>query len=203
VEWGAVCFLLQFEAASLDCGSIAPVCILEPYRNMAIFMVLTATGMKMAVFWDVAPCCLLETDRRFRGDLMMTKAVCVSGTPVSLCQTTLDNFTEHCLLLVWRYFGNFKRSNNISDEHNFTFSFIYEIIQNIGQTSVHDVCTWHDAGKTGRESTDLRICPVLFVSLKNKYCKTRETLVTREGTTLEWLFQSAIDQRWKSVSKWT
>jgi hypothetical protein len=31
------------------------------------FHVLTETGMKMAVFWDVAPCSLVDTDRHFRG----------------------------------------------------------------------------------------------------------------------------------------
>jgi hypothetical protein len=30
------------------------------------FQVLTATNMKMAVFWDVAPCGLVDFDRRFR-----------------------------------------------------------------------------------------------------------------------------------------
>jgi hypothetical protein len=30
------------------------------------FQVLTATNIKMAVFWDDAPCGLVETDRRFR-----------------------------------------------------------------------------------------------------------------------------------------
>jgi hypothetical protein len=28
---------------------------------------LTATSMKMSVFWDVAPCSLVGNDRRFRG----------------------------------------------------------------------------------------------------------------------------------------
>jgi hypothetical protein len=31
------------------------------------FKVLTAACMKMAVFWDVAPCGLVEVYRRFRG----------------------------------------------------------------------------------------------------------------------------------------
>jgi hypothetical protein len=31
------------------------------------FQVLTAASMKMAVFWDVAPCILVDTDRRVRG----------------------------------------------------------------------------------------------------------------------------------------
>jgi hypothetical protein len=31
------------------------------------FQVLTAANMKMTVFWDVAPCCLLEVYRRLRG----------------------------------------------------------------------------------------------------------------------------------------
>jgi hypothetical protein len=28
---------------------------------------LTTIGVKMAVFWDAAPCSLIEVDRRFRG----------------------------------------------------------------------------------------------------------------------------------------
>jgi hypothetical protein len=35
--------------------------------NLVIFQVLTATNMKMAVLWDVAPCSLVEVHRRFRG----------------------------------------------------------------------------------------------------------------------------------------
>jgi hypothetical protein len=31
------------------------------------FQVLTAPSMKLAVFWDVAPCNLVEIDRRFKG----------------------------------------------------------------------------------------------------------------------------------------
>jgi hypothetical protein len=34
--------------------------------QMAIIQVLTAASMKMAVFWDVAPCGLVEIDRSFR-----------------------------------------------------------------------------------------------------------------------------------------
>jgi hypothetical protein len=34
---------------------------------MVRFQVLTAASMKMAVFWDVAQCSLVEIDRRFRG----------------------------------------------------------------------------------------------------------------------------------------
>jgi hypothetical protein len=31
------------------------------------FLVPTAGSMKMSVFWNIAPCSLVETDRRFRG----------------------------------------------------------------------------------------------------------------------------------------
>jgi hypothetical protein len=31
------------------------------------FQILTATSMKMTVFWDVAPCSLVDNDRRYRG----------------------------------------------------------------------------------------------------------------------------------------
>jgi succinate dehydrogenase/fumarate reductase cytochrome b subunit len=40
------------------------------YANTLQFLsiqVLTAACMKMTVFWDVAPCSLVETDKRFRG----------------------------------------------------------------------------------------------------------------------------------------
>jgi hypothetical protein len=36
--------------------------------DLVRFQVLTATSMKMAVLWDVAPCSLVEIDQRFRGD---------------------------------------------------------------------------------------------------------------------------------------
>jgi hypothetical protein len=32
------------------------------------FEVLKVTSMKMAVFWDVAPCSLIDIDRCFRGN---------------------------------------------------------------------------------------------------------------------------------------
>jgi hypothetical protein len=35
--------------------------------NLVRFQVLTAMRMKMTVFWDVAPCSLVEINRRFRG----------------------------------------------------------------------------------------------------------------------------------------
>jgi hypothetical protein len=36
-------------------------------RLLMRFKVLTAVSMKMAVFWDVAPCSLVEVHRHFRG----------------------------------------------------------------------------------------------------------------------------------------
>jgi hypothetical protein len=35
--------------------------------NLVRFQVLSATSMKMAVFWDAAPCSLVEIDLRYRG----------------------------------------------------------------------------------------------------------------------------------------
>jgi hypothetical protein len=39
----------------------------SPEQNQEKFRVLTVASMKMTVFWDVAPCSLVETDRHFRG----------------------------------------------------------------------------------------------------------------------------------------
>jgi hypothetical protein len=64
--------------------------------------VLTATNMKMTVFWDVAPCSLVEINRRF-GDaychiiVLMMEAVSTSETSVKLYQTTRRNISEDSL----------------------------------------------------------------------------------------------------------
>jgi hypothetical protein len=41
--------------------------LLMNYCNFVRFQVLTAASTKMAVFWDVAPCSLVEVYRLFRG----------------------------------------------------------------------------------------------------------------------------------------
>jgi hypothetical protein len=44
--------------------------ILQSFRISSVcvrFQVLTAASMKMTVFWDVAPCSLVDVYRRFRG----------------------------------------------------------------------------------------------------------------------------------------
>jgi hypothetical protein len=51
--------------------------------KQVMFEVLTATSMKMAVFWDVAPCILVHTDRRFSVMILMMEAVSSSETSVS------------------------------------------------------------------------------------------------------------------------
>jgi hypothetical protein len=62
----------------------------------------------MAVLWDVAPCSLVEINRRFRGayyltchcDVALIEAVSVSETSVSFFETTLRIIPEdsHCTL---------------------------------------------------------------------------------------------------------
>jgi hypothetical protein len=51
----------------------------EEHRLRVRFQVLTATSMKMTVFWDVAPCSLVQAGRRLRG---------------TYCQTTWCNIPE-------------------------------------------------------------------------------------------------------------
>jgi hypothetical protein len=46
--------------------------------------------LKMAIFWVVAPCSLVQVYRRFRGALMMD-AVSTSETLVNVYQTTRRN----------------------------------------------------------------------------------------------------------------
>jgi hypothetical protein len=58
------------------------------------FQVLTAASMKMAVFWVVAPCSLVEVYRRFELIAQMMEAAWTSETPVNVYQTTQRNNPE-------------------------------------------------------------------------------------------------------------
>lgn len=47
--------------------------------------VLTAASMKVTVFWDVAPCCLVETDLRFSVltvSIIISEIISRGGLPV-------------------------------------------------------------------------------------------------------------------------
>jgi hypothetical protein len=56
------------------------------------FQVLTAANMKIIVFWDVAPCSLVEV-------ALMTEAESTSETSVNFYQTTRLNIPEDSRLL--------------------------------------------------------------------------------------------------------
>jgi hypothetical protein len=67
------------------------------------FQVLTAASMKMTVFWDVTPCCLVETDRRFRGSFCLRhqgdeEAASTSKTSVDLKSCLLIDLSLLLLL---------------------------------------------------------------------------------------------------------
>jgi hypothetical protein len=58
-----------------------------------IFEVITAPNM-MDVFWDVAPCSLVEVYRRLRGIALMMEAQSTSETSVTFYQSTRRNVPE-------------------------------------------------------------------------------------------------------------
>jgi hypothetical protein len=66
------------------------------------FEVLTEVSIKMAVFWVVAPCSLVEVHRSFRGACcllyqaitLMMEAANTSETSLNFYQTTLRNNPE-------------------------------------------------------------------------------------------------------------
>jgi hypothetical protein len=60
------------------------------------FQVCTAERMKITAFWDVAPCSLVDVDRRFRALTMEAKRIC--ETPVYFYETTLRHIPEGCHL---------------------------------------------------------------------------------------------------------
>jgi hypothetical protein len=62
----------------------------------------------MIVFWDVAPCDLVDVDRRLRSAYCLTEEVSSSETSVSICQTTLHtgrrgNLKAHKEVCLSRY----------------------------------------------------------------------------------------------------
>jgi hypothetical protein len=74
------------------------------------FQVLTVASMKMTVFWDVAPCSLVEVYQCFRGACCLThrgaltmEAASASETSVNFYQTTWHNIPEasHLQNIFW------------------------------------------------------------------------------------------------------
>jgi hypothetical protein len=65
--------------------------LMNTLRNVR-FQVLTATSMKMTVFWVVAPCCLVDIDRRFRAPSQITRPRKDSRSQTNL--TPLAPFTK-------------------------------------------------------------------------------------------------------------
>jgi hypothetical protein len=54
-------------AARKEHHAYSPTALLPNKVDKVIFQVLMAASMKMTVFWDVAPCRLVEVYQRFRG----------------------------------------------------------------------------------------------------------------------------------------
>jgi hypothetical protein len=52
--------------------------------------------MKMTIFWDIAPCNLVEVNRRLRGAViaLIKEAVSTSETSVNFYETTRRNYPE-------------------------------------------------------------------------------------------------------------
>jgi hypothetical protein len=68
--------------------------------DQARFQVLTAAGVKMAVFWYAAPCSLVDIDRRFRGT---RQVVSTSETSVSFQNTAIFIIDQHQKHLEYEY----------------------------------------------------------------------------------------------------
>jgi hypothetical protein len=72
---------------------------------MVRFQDLTAASIKMTVFWDVAPCSLVEIDRRFRGVLHRPD----------------DGGSKHCRIATLKISGYIKGGFNVCN-HNVIFT---------------------------------------------------------------------------------
>jgi hypothetical protein len=67
------------------CNTRCYSAILLRETDVVRYEVLTATGMKKAIFWDVAPCSLVDTDRHFI--TLKMEAVSSSETSINIYQT--------------------------------------------------------------------------------------------------------------------
>jgi hypothetical protein len=67
-------------------------------KTISELLFIQASIIKMTVFWDAAPCSLLEVYRRFRGACcaiaLMMETANTSETPVSFYQATRRNILE-------------------------------------------------------------------------------------------------------------
>jgi hypothetical protein len=73
-------------------------------KEMVRFLILNAAIMKVTIFWDFAPCSLVEAYRRFRGACFLHRqgtrfremvAASISETSVSFYQTVWRNNPEY------------------------------------------------------------------------------------------------------------
>jgi hypothetical protein len=81
------------------------ICVTEDSEQLILvrFQILTSDTMKITVLWDVAPCCLIEVCRCFKGAYclhhqviiaMMMEVVITSETSTNFYQTTRRNIPE-------------------------------------------------------------------------------------------------------------
>jgi hypothetical protein len=65
------CIYSESDIYAINISMYLDMCNLKSRRlrheKDVVFQVLTATSMKMAVFWDVVPCSLVDVYRCFRG----------------------------------------------------------------------------------------------------------------------------------------
>jgi hypothetical protein len=90
------------------------------------FQVLTATSIKMAVFWDVAPCSLVEVCRCFRDIYCLQTAIRAlmmdSKNHWNISQYVPDYIAQHPR----KQTSSFRRSGQIPGSHNDKYSLYSE-----------------------------------------------------------------------------
>jgi hypothetical protein len=91
----------RIEEASTDTS-----CPLYKANSLVRFQVLTAASMKMAVFWVIAPCSLVEVYRRFRGACYQTTRRATTQKTATLKQSFLRALSyrltfERISLFLW------------------------------------------------------------------------------------------------------
>jgi hypothetical protein len=83
--------------------------------EMVRFQVLTAASMKMTLFWDVAPCSLVEIDRHFGG------TYCLHHQEVGSHALSYDTTVAQLLFHVTLCDLQFKATEVLRSNHTFQF----------------------------------------------------------------------------------
>jgi hypothetical protein len=97
-------------------------------RTLVRFQVLTAASVKLTVFWDMAPCSLIEADRRFRS------AYCLHHQHRFTCKRLHGDISQKAAVFILA-----------TSIHIFVlphYCYVSRILLRLSTVGEHTVCVW-------------------------------------------------------------